>query len=105
MALNILTQYPLRRFQESEDEEIVHELGQDVDLKRHLNIRSDHEWKKLRVQRDYEAKERKQHRRKRNSAALVSDSHLDLIRAPYCYVLYGVKYIDLVSLAPFPGSA
>ena len=28
----------------------------------------------------------------------ASDSHLDLIRAPY--VLYGVKYIDLVSLAP-----
>ena len=26
---------------------------------------------------------------------------LDLIRAPY--VLYGVKYIDLVSLAPFSG--
>ena len=31
----------------------------------------------------------------------ASDSHLDLDRAPY--VLYGVKYIDLVSLAPFPG--
>ena len=29
------------------------------------------------------------------------DSHLDLIRAPY--VLYGVKYIDLVSLALFSG--
>ena len=29
------------------------------------------------------------------------DSHLDLDRAPY--VLYGVKYIDLVSLAPFLG--
>ena len=27
--------------------------------------------------------------------------HLDLSRAPY--VVYGVKYIDLVSLAPFPG--
>ena len=27
----------------------------------------------------------------------ASDSHLDLIRAPY--VLYGVKYIDLVSLS------
>ena len=26
----------------------------------------------------------------------ISDSHLDLIRAPY--ILYGVKYIDLVSL-------
>ena len=25
---------------------------------------------------------------------------LDLVRAPYCYVLYGVKYIDPVSLAP-----
>ena len=30
-------------------------------------------------------------------------SYLDLGRAPYCYGLYGVKYIDLVSLAPFPG--
>ena len=29
--------------------------------------------------------------------AAASDSHLDLGRAPY--VLYGVKYIDLVSLA------
>jgi hypothetical protein len=29
----------------------------------------------------------------------ASDSHLDLGRAPY--VLYGVKYIDLVSRAPF----
>ena len=28
----------------------------------------------------------------------ASDSYLDLDRAPY--VLYGVKYIDLVSLAP-----
>ena len=28
---------------------------------------------------------------------------LDLIRAPY--VLYGVKHIDLVSLAPFAGPA
>ena len=27
--------------------------------------------------------------------------HLDLSRAPYCYVLYGVKYIDLVSLGAF----
>ena len=33
--------------------------------------------------------------------APASDSHLDLGRAPY--VLYGVKYIDLVSLAPFSG--
>ena len=33
--------------------------------------------------------------------ALASDSQLDLIRTPY--VLYGVKYIDLVPLAPFPG--
>ena len=31
----------------------------------------------------------------------ASDSHLDLSRAPY--VLYGVKYIDLVSLALPPG--
>ena len=31
----------------------------------------------------------------------ASDSHLDLIRAPY--VSYGVKYIDPVSLAPFSG--
>ena len=31
----------------------------------------------------------------------ASGSHLDLIRAPY--VLYGVKYIDPVSLAPFSG--
>ena len=31
----------------------------------------------------------------------ASGPHLDLDRAPY--VLYGVKYIDLVSLAPFPG--
>ena len=31
------------------------------------------------------------------------DAPLDLIRAPYCYVLYGVKYIDPVSLgAPVP---
>ena len=30
---------------------------------------------------------------------MASDSHLDLSRAPYCYVLYGVKYIDLVPLA------
>ena len=29
-------------------------------------------------------------------------SHLDLVRAPY--VLYGVKYIDPVSLALFPGA-
>ena len=29
------------------------------------------------------------------------DSHLDLGRAPYA--LYGVTYIDLVSLAPFSG--
>ena len=34
---------------------------------------------------------------------LASDSRLDLIRAPDCYVLYGVKYIDLVSPAPFSG--
>ena len=32
---------------------------------------------------------------------LASDSHLDLDRAPY--LLYGVKYIDLVSLAPVSG--
>ena len=32
---------------------------------------------------------------------LASGSHLDLSRAPYD--LYGVKYIDLVSLAPFSG--
>ena len=32
----------------------------------------------------------------------ASDPHLDLGCAPY--VLYGVKYIDLVSLAPFSGS-
>ena len=31
----------------------------------------------------------------------ASGSHLDLDRAPY--VLYGVKYIDLVSLAPVSG--
>ena len=31
----------------------------------------------------------------------TSASHLDLDRAPY--TLYGVKYIDLVSLAPFTG--
>ena len=30
---------------------------------------------------------------------MVNALGLDLIRAPY--VLYGVKYIDLVSLAPF----
>ena len=30
----------------------------------------------------------------------TSDSYLDLVRAPYCYVLHGVKYIDLVSPAP-----
>ena len=33
----------------------------------------------------------------------ASASHLDLRRAPYCYVLYGVEYIGLVPLAPFPG--
>ena len=31
----------------------------------------------------------------------ASDPHLDLIRVPYC--LYGVKHIDLASLAPVPG--
>ena len=35
--------------------------------------------------------------------ARASDSHLDLIRAPY--VSYGVKYIDLVSPAPISGPA
>ena len=35
------------------------------------------------------------------AAANASYSHLDLNRAPY--VLYGVKYIDLVSPAPFAG--
>ena len=50
MALDIQTQYPLRRLPEHDDME--------------------------------------------------SDSHLDLSRAPYCCVLYGVKYIDPVSLAP-----
>ena len=40
---------------------------------------------------------------KRPSGANVeaSDSHLDLVRAPNG--LYGVRYIDLVSLAPFLG--
>ena len=33
---------------------------------------------------------------------LASDSHLDLGRAPYCYDLYGVKCIDLVSPARVP---
>ena len=28
------------------------------------------------------------------------DSHLDFTRAPYCYVLYGVKYLDPITLAP-----
>ena len=37
------------------------------------------------------------------TATAVSDSHLDLGRAPY--VLYGVKYIDPVSLAPVAGHA
>ena len=37
------------------------------------------------------------------SQETASDSHLDLIFAPY--VLYGVKYIDLVPLAPFSGRA
>ena len=32
------------------------------------------------------------------SPTWASDSYLDLSRAPYCYVLYGVKYIDPVSL-------
>lgn len=31
----------------------------------------------------------------------ASDSHLDLIPAPY--ILYGVKYVDLVSFSPFSG--
>ena len=31
----------------------------------------------------------------------ASGAHLDLFRAPYA--LYAFKYIDLVSLAPFPG--
>ena len=39
--------------------------------------------------------------RRRSSKRKASDSHLDLVRAPY--VLYGVKYIDLVPLAPSPG--
>ena len=30
------------------------------------------------------------------------DAHLELCRAPYCYVLYGIKNIDPVSLVPFP---
>ena len=34
--------------------------------------------------------------------AQARDPHLDLLRAPY--VLYGVKYIDLVSLAPVSGT-
>ena len=33
---------------------------------------------------------------------MASDSRLGLGRAPYCCVLYGVKYIDLVSLAEAP---
>ena len=37
----------------------------------------------------------------RDAGAVISDSHLDLSRAP-C-VLYGVKYIDLVPLVPFSG--
>ena len=37
--------------------------------------------------------------------AKASCAQLDLIRAPMLpYVLYGVEYIDLVSLAPFSGS-
>ena len=36
-----------------------------------------------------------------NATGYASDSHLDLSRAPY--VLCGVKCVDLVSLAPFPG--
>ena len=35
----------------------------------------------------------------------VPPSHLDLRPASYCYVLYGVKYIDLVPLAPYAGHA
>ena len=38
-------------------------------------------------------------RRFRSAPEQASGPHLDLIRAPRCYVLYGVKYIDLVSLA------
>ena len=36
--------------------------------------------------------------RARTVANTDGDSHLDLIRVPYC--LYGVKYIGLVPLAP-----
>ena len=38
---------------------------------------------------------------KTGASGQASGSHLDLNRAPY--ILYGVKYIDRVSLAPFPG--
>ena len=38
---------------------------------------------------------------KQDAANIARDSDLDLGCAPY--VLYGVKYIDPVSLAPFPG--
>ena len=44
--------------------------------------------------------------RQKGNLSPASDSHLALIRAPY--VLYGVKYIDLVSLAegqPLPGQS
>ena len=34
----------------------------------------------------------------------ASGSHLDLIRAPHCYVLYGVKYINLAPLATVFGN-
>ena len=33
----------------------------------------------------------------------ASGLHLDLDAAAYCYVLYGVKYIDLVPLALISG--
>ena len=35
----------------------------------------------------------------------IRGSHLDLGRAPYCYVWYRVKYIDLVSLAFVAGGS
>ena len=52
---------------------------------------------RLNIQTQYPFDEVVRNNQGQGSAA-ASDSHLDLSRAPYCYGLYGVKYIDLVSL-------
>ena len=52
---------------------------------------------------DAQTAPRKQRRAAYTAETWASDSHLDLGCARYWYVSYGVKYIDLVSLALFSG--